>query len=175
MKRRLANWIQGSALLRWGLWLGVQLFMPRQHVGVVGVLFNRAGQVLLVEHVFRPYYPWGLPGGWIGRGEDPAKAVQREYYEELGLQIEVGQLLLCQPQGGQIGVPPSLSLAYYCCLKNGDESANLESIGVNSGRDAHELLAVKWVEPDKIEWDITSIDRQAIQLGRQLFEREHQK
>jgi 8-oxo-dGTP pyrophosphatase MutT (NUDIX family) len=171
VKRRLANWIRRSSLLRWGLWLGVQLFIPRQHVGVVGALFNETGQVLLVEHVFRPYFPWGLPGGWIGRGEDPARAVEREYQEELDLQIEVGTPLLCQPQGGWIGVPPGLGLAYYCRLKN-IESSRVE---LAAARDGYELLAVKWVEPNAIEWELTPIDRRAIELGRHVFEQEQQE
>ena len=170
MKRRLANWIRRSSLLRWGLRLGVQMFIPRQHVGVVGALFNEAGQVLLVEHVFRPYFPWGLPGGWIDRGEDPAKAVEREYLEELDLQIEVGPLLLCQPQGGRMGVPPGLGLAYYCRLKKGESSP----VELAEARHAYELLAVKWMAPEAIEWELTPIDRQAIRLGRQNFEREQQ-
>ena len=42
------------------------------------------GQVLLVEHVFHPYAPWGLPGGWIDRNESPSQtAVIRELQEEL--------------------------------------------------------------------------------------------
>jgi 8-oxo-dGTP pyrophosphatase MutT (NUDIX family) len=173
MKRRLANLIRRSSLLRWGLRLGVQLFIPRQHVGVVGALFNEAGQVLLVEHVFRPYFPWGLPGGWIGRGEDPALAVEREYQEELGMQIQVGSLLLCQPQGGRFGVPPGLGLAYYCRLKN-EESANVALADTSFGQDAYELLAAKWIEPEKIEWTLTPIDRRAIELGQQVFARERQ-
>ena len=66
MKRRLATWLQRSALLRWALQLAVYFFIPRQHVGVVGALFNEAGQVLLVEHVFRPHFPWGPEVGLTG-------------------------------------------------------------------------------------------------------------
>ena len=71
MKRRLADWLQRFPPLRWGLKLAVWLFAPRHQVGAVGVVFNNAGQVLLVEHVFRPDYNWGLPGGWVERGESP--------------------------------------------------------------------------------------------------------
>jgi hypothetical protein len=69
-----------------------------------------------------------------------------------------------------MGVPPGLGLAYYCRLKN-DESDHVE---LADARDAYELLAVKWVEPDAIEWKLTAIDRRAIELGRQIFEREQQ-
>ena len=168
MKRRLATWLQRSALLRWALQLAVYFFIPRQHVGVVGALFNEAGQVLLVEHVFRPHFPWGLPGGWINRGEDPAKAVQREFEEELGLKIVVGPLLLCQPQGGGTGVPRGLGLAYFCRLVDGHSAlADLAQT-----RSSYEVLAVEWLDPDHIAWELTPLDRQSILLAKQLFEQQ---
>ena len=69
-------------------------------VGAVGAIFNHAGQVLMVEHVFRPDYVWGLPGGWVNRGENPAYTIEREVKEELNLTVEVKKLLICEPQGG---------------------------------------------------------------------------
>lgn len=168
MKRQLAAWLQRSAFLRWGLRLGVYALIPRQHVGVVGVLFNEAGQVLLVEHVFRPHFPWGLPGGWIGRGEDPAAAVQREFGEELGLEIVVKQLLLCRPQGGRTGVPPGLGLAYYCRLP-GNGAPPVDFTAVNCD---YEVLSAAWLDPTTIDRPLTPIDRQAIELGRAAFIRE---
>jgi hypothetical protein len=44
-----------------------------------------------------------------------------------------------------------------------------------AARDGYELLAVKWVEPNAIEWELTPIDRRAIELGRQVFEQEQQE
>ena len=121
-KRHLANWLQRSAVLRWGLETLVTLLIPRHQVGAVGVVFNPTGQILLVEHVFRPHYNWGLPGGWVERGENPAGAVRRELEEELGLKIEVKSLLACEVQGGepQGSTPVSLGLAYYCRLANNE-------------------------------------------------------
>lgn len=168
MKRRLATWLQRFTLLRWGLRLGVHLFIPRQHVGAVGAVFNEAGQVLLLEHVFRPNFPWGLPGGWIGRGEDPAKAVEREFREELGLQVRAEQLLVCEPQGGRTGVPRGLGLAYYCSLVDNE----LAGIDLARASMAYEVLAVKWVDPGKIEWKLTPIDRKAIDLAKQAYVRD---
>ncbi len=168
MKRQLAAWLQRSALLRWGLRLGVHLLIPRQHVGVVGALFNETGQVLLVEHVFRPHFPWGLPGGWIDRGEDPAVAVQREFAEELGLEIVVKQLLLCRPQGGRTGVPPGLGLAYYCRLPDN----NPPPVDFTAVSRDYEILSAEWFDPAEIDRPLTPIDRQAIELGRAAFVRE---
>jgi len=168
MKRLLAGWIRRFGVLRWVLRLGVMLLIPRQHVGAVGAIFNDDGQVLLLEHVFRPRFPWGLPGGWINRGEDPARAVAREIKEELGLTVEVKQLLLCLPQGGKTGIPRGLGLAYYGRFSNGQPQAQTESAVY-----AHEILAAQWRYPEQITVRLTQIDRQAIELGTQLFKQEN--
>lgn len=71
-----------------------RLTQPRFTAGVVGVILNDVGQLLMVEHVFHPKYPWGLPGGWMGRRENPADGALRELREETGLQAEVIKPLL---------------------------------------------------------------------------------
>ncbi len=71
-----------------------RITQARFSAGVVGVVLNRQSQVLLVEHLFHPRTPWGLPGGWLEPGEDPARALDRELGEELGITIEIIQPLL---------------------------------------------------------------------------------
>jgi ADP-ribose pyrophosphatase YjhB (NUDIX family) len=170
IKRYLANWLQRFPPLRWGLSLGVILFAPRNYVGVMGVIFNDAGQVLLAEHVFRPYYVWGLPGGWVKRGEDPTQAIQREIEEELKLRIHVKKLLLCETQGGneEKGIPLGLGLAFYCQLAGNDAPLRY----MDRAQTAYEILSVKWVDPEKIEWKLTPLQQKAIILGKQEFDRE---
>jgi ADP-ribose pyrophosphatase YjhB (NUDIX family) len=139
-------------------------------VGAVGVVFNEAGQVLLVEHVFRPNGNWGLPGGWIKRGEDPAHAVKRELQEELKLKIEVKQLLLCEPQGVRPDdkAPRGLGLAFYCRLAAGKgRSDSLPDV-----QPSYEILAVEWADPDQIGRKVTVLERRAIDLGKNVFESE---
>ena len=74
----------------------IHLWQPKYTLGVVGVMFNAEGQVLLVEHVFHPRKPWGLPGGWVERNEPPMEAVCREIQEELQLNTDIGSLLLIE-------------------------------------------------------------------------------
>ena len=69
-------------------WIILRLFNTRFLVGVVGVIDDGEGGVLLFHHTYRKKYPWGLPGGWIKKGEHPEQALPREIREESGLTIE---------------------------------------------------------------------------------------
>ncbi len=102
-----APWIVGAARSIW------RLGQPKFTAGAVGVVFNPQRQVLLVEHVFHPYAPWGLPGGWIDRNENPSQTVIRELREELHLTVEANSLLLVETDFGN-----HLDFAYLCDAKS---------------------------------------------------------
>lgn len=57
-------------------------------VSVAAVISDDDGKVLLLNHVLRPYSGWGLPGGFISRGEQPEDAIRREIREETGLELD---------------------------------------------------------------------------------------
>ncbi|MBN1285997.1 MAG: NUDIX hydrolase [Anaerolineae bacterium] len=76
------------------MWLVRRLRLPRFTAGVAGVVVNDEGRVLLLEHVYHVEHPWGLPGGWIDRHEDPDAALIRELMEETGLRISIERPLL---------------------------------------------------------------------------------
>ena len=58
-----------------------------------GVLFrDTMGRVLLVEPSYRP--EWGIPGGAVEAEESPWAAAARELFEEVGLDLPLGQLLV---------------------------------------------------------------------------------
>jgi 8-oxo-dGTP diphosphatase len=154
-KRRLSHAVRAFWPLRFVLKMAAAISVPRQPVGVVGVLFNDEGRVLLVEHVFRTDFPWGLPGGWIERGEAPERALRREFEEELGLQIEVGQLLQC----GMVGLvektthPRHLGLAFSCRPAGGIL------------RTTHEVVSTEWADPRAISRTLAPFQRQAIDVA----------
>ena len=54
--------------------------------GCCVVISNLSGGVLLLRHSYGPKV-WALPGGGIGKGEDPADAARREVQEELGMKL----------------------------------------------------------------------------------------
>ena len=110
-----SKWVKLSYVLRRNSWIVAfayriwRLFQTKYTMGVVGVIFDDNQRVLLVEHVFHPKRPWGLPGGWINRREDPKHALARELQEELKLNVNMGDILLAEFHHGN-----HLDLAYVC-------------------------------------------------------------
>ena len=52
------------------------------------MIFDDQGRILLLEHVFRPDSGWGIPGGFLGRNEQPEEGLRRELREEIGIEVE---------------------------------------------------------------------------------------
>jgi len=51
------------------------------------LIFNDAGEVLLLKHRFRAGSGWGIPGGFLETGEHAEQALRRELREEIGLTV----------------------------------------------------------------------------------------
>ncbi|MDX1614712.1 MAG: NUDIX hydrolase [Candidatus Promineifilaceae bacterium] len=113
------------------LGLAVRLLVPRQRVGVALVAFNNRGQVLMLRHVFHPVTPWGLPGGWLGRNENPADCALRELAEETGLHAELGPVVYLTHEP----VPPHLGIVFRGRI------ADASKLTLNS-----EILEAGWFE-----------------------------
>jgi 8-oxo-dGTP pyrophosphatase MutT (NUDIX family) len=122
---------------------GMRLVQPRFTVGAVGVLLDSSGErVLLVEHVFHAIYPWGLPGGWINRHEDPAQTVEREFYEETGLHVRAVRPVLVRLAPDLRG---HMDMIYLCAL--GGELEPPESMSIRLSK---ELLGYRWTPLDDL-------------------------
>lgn len=131
--RRLAAFLRRYPWLVGGARHVFRLTRPKVSVGAVGVVLNKDNQVLMVEHVFHPYTPWGLPGGWVERNEQPATGVQRELREELSLKVSVGPIVALEIVGNH-----HLDLAYLCQPEG--------LVGALS----YELLQYGWYAPDAL-------------------------
>jgi|YNPBryantNP2012_1023418.scaffolds.fasta_scaffold13880_3 8-oxo-dGTP diphosphatase len=131
---------------------GVKAIAARYTVGVTGVILNAAGQVLILQHVFRRDYPWGLPGGWVRHNETPQQALRRELLEETGLDIRVGPPLLVGP--GRL--PRHLETGFLCRAEG--ETTHLSS----------EILAARWVDPDALPADMSPQDVDMVRLAAGL-------
>lgn len=113
--------------------VAMRAIQPKFSAGAVGVLFDASGsRVFLVEHIFHPAHPWGLPGGWVDRAENPAQTVEREFHEETSLTVRARQPLLV------------VQSALY--RRHMDVVFLCETVGPdNPVRLSHELLDWAWV------------------------------
>lgn len=110
--------------------------------GVTGLVFDRAGDVLLVKHAANG--EWAAPGGAIEPDEQPFEAVVREVREETGLDVE--PVALRGVFGG-----PELRVRY----PNGDETQYVTAIfecevrggALAAGGDGDEVLEARFVAP----------------------------
>lgn len=122
---------------QWLRWAAMRAGNTSFLVGVGAVVLDEAGRVLFFKHTYRPETPWGLPGGWLKKGEDPARAVEREIREESGLEVQVVQpvwvaarehaagldiIFLARPVDGQFRPSVEVSEARYFALGELPES-----------------------------------------------------
>lgn len=61
--------------------------LARTPLGAAVVVRSAMGILMLKRHGAHGAGTWGLPGGWVEPGEDPAAAAKREAWEEVGLQV----------------------------------------------------------------------------------------
>lgn len=70
--------------------------LARVRTAAGALITDPEGKVLIVEPTYKAH--WEVPGGIIERGEAPAAACARELREELGIELNVGRLLVIEHQ-----------------------------------------------------------------------------
>jgi 8-oxo-dGTP diphosphatase len=120
VRRRLVRWLS-----------------PSFTVGAICVIERPDGALLLVKHIYRNN--WGIPGGLLARGEDPATAAKREILEEVGLAIE----LVGEPA---VVVESKLQRIDVIFRARPIELSDLESVRPRSP----EIEGVRWFRPDAL-------------------------
>ncbi len=70
--------------------------LPKKISSAGALFFNESWEVLLLETEYKDNLE--IPGGIIEQNESPKQSVEREIKEELGIDISVWELLLCEHQ-----------------------------------------------------------------------------
>ena len=147
MTRQLATVIRRFPSIIRIPYLLFRRLQTRYTIGVVGVILDQRGRVLVVEHLLHPDYPWGLPGGWIRADEDPAAAVLRELEEELQLAAKVVRVLHIAKS-----FPNHIDMSFLCESQSAVGNLSLE------------LLDHKWLAPDDLP-DLRAFHRKSIEIA----------
>jgi ADP-ribose pyrophosphatase YjhB (NUDIX family) len=114
---------------------------------VGAMIFDELNRILLLEHVFRPDSGWGIPGGFVGAGEQPEAALRRELLEVIGIEIEDVELLFARTlrRPGQIEI-------YFRARAIGRPEAC-----------SFEIKRAAWFAPDELPLELSKDQRRLIQ------------
>lgn len=143
----IVKWPIVNRLMR----IGIVLLVPRQRIGVSVVAIDENERVLLLKHVFHPYMPWGIPGGWLDRNEAPDVGALRELKEETGLTAVIGPLLHLSHDSP----PDHISIAYLVQVTGGSLTLSPE------------IIDAQWFAADELPSPLGSFVREAITIAYQ--------
>lgn len=93
-------------------------------VGVMAVVEDEENRFLLVRNTYDPRYPWSLPGGWMGKHEQPDECIKRELFEETSLEVEVVRLVGTWTRRRL----PSVDIIYRCSIVRGTFQPSVEIV-----------------------------------------------
>ncbi|HEX6866183.1 MAG TPA: NUDIX domain-containing protein [Caulobacteraceae bacterium] len=123
-------------------------------LGVRGMVFDEAGQVLLIQHTY--VRGWHLPGGGVERHETAEEALARELVEEAGVEIA--------------GAPALLGVYSNIATFRGDHVLvyRIDDWRACAQTSRGEIHAIDWFAPDALPDGVTEGTQRRIDeaLGR---------
>ena len=115
-------------------------------VSAAAIISNEKEEVLLLNHVLRPFSGWGFPGGFLNKGEQADDAICREIREEIGIEISHLKLYTIRTIGTHIEI-------LFFARANGEPKVG-----------SAEIIDFKWYSPLEVP------DEVANPYGREMIE-----
>ena len=113
-------------------------------VSAAVVILNARNEVLLLNHVLRPFSGWGLPGGFIDRGEQPEAAIRREIREETGIELDDLRMLEVRVLGAHVEM-------LFAATSTGEATVQ-----------SREILSLGWFDVDGVPEDFSTAQHRLI-------------
>ena|SRR3982750_444535 len=82
----------------------IRVTQPKFTASAAAVVLNQEREVLLLNHVLRPGSGWGLPGGFLRKGEQPEEGIRREIREEIDLELDSLAMFSVRTVGSHIEI-----------------------------------------------------------------------
>lgn len=118
-------------------------------VSVAAIVLNKKGELLLLNHIMRPRFNWGIPGGFINHGEQPEDSLRRELREETGIELEDIEFIRVRT------INRHVEILYRA---KGKGKAEVKS---------HEISDIGWFRPDNLPDEVSGVQKKII---REFFD-----
>ena len=135
-----------KAFRRWGVWATQARFM----VTAGAIVEDERGRVLLLHHVFRKGSGWGIPGGFLMKGEQPEDALRRELREEVGMEVDAAEIAFVRT----LTRPRQVEVIFRC---------RAPAEGIPQERRSAEVDRAAWFARDSLPQGLTRDQRRLIE------------
>lgn len=130
--------------------------LPKKRMAAGCLLFDSLGRVLFLMPGYKPQ--WEIPGGVVEKNESPLACCRREVCEEIGLDLEIGELLV-------VDYVPEIKekTEGVMFLFNGGRLSveQIDQIVLQSD----EIIEFRFFPPDQLPEALTPSRRRRIQAG----------
>ena len=131
----------------------------RRFTATVGaMIFDDQGRILLLEHVFRSDSGWGIPGGFLSKGEQPENALRRELREEIGIEVRNVEMLFVRT----LSRPRQMEIYFRARAVGHPEPCSFE------------IKSAGWFSADDLPAELSQDQRHLIQRTLALSENSNQ-
>lgn len=138
--------------------------LPKKRMGAGCLFFDEQDRVLLVKPTYKP--GWEIPGGIVEQNESPRQCCQREVKEELGIDREIGGLLVVDYNSPREDRTESLMFIFQ-----GGSLTTSEIQLIQLRRD--ELSEFRFFTPETLPKEMTSILRNRVLMAWQQAKKQN--